>query len=437
MLSGNDSALAKEEARIQLKRAQNEKRKERFLSARTRLIGVDVDALDAQVAEMQRLKSDTKEADRVERECGETERAMQKQCGPLRRVYRSLFPSPSSSYPHPFPPTGIRQLEIERVLEAAAEEERMLKQFTANEVRRNWESAIEMKRNVVPETVPDPLVSGASAAQNFAGNDPNKVERIRMQQEQMRRWVQEQVAEKAHLSQMDKESSKSYSDMLKAIEEIRDVAEKEEQDMRKYLMRSVKEQNDVLAASRHKRWNDEKLAWTSLPLELKAAATSIDLKEDQELAIDETGESPTPCTHARLKYPPVTQPLTLFFPTRPHCQEGRLPGIQPCAAAPLPAGERSASRAEACCGGGGATLRGQVALAAVFDAASHGARQHRRDAPPRGGEEAEPFHCQAANVTAAAEARYRQQAALWRHRARLFRPLWDLLSIDGHSLHKQ
>ena len=175
------------------------------------------------------------------------------------------------------------------MLEAAAEEERMLKQYTVNEVRRNWESAIEMKRNVVPETVPDPLVSGASAAQNFAGNDPNKGERIRMQQEQMRRWVQEQVAEKAHLSQMDKESSKSYSDMLKAIEEIRDVAEKEEQDMRKYLMRSVKEQNDVLAASRHKRWNDEKLAWTSLPLELKAAATSIDLKEDQDLAIDDTG----------------------------------------------------------------------------------------------------------------------------------------------------
>lgn len=68
MLSGNDSALSKEEARIQLKRAQNEKRKERFLSARTRLIGVDVDALDAQVAEMQRMKSDNKEADRVERE---------------------------------------------------------------------------------------------------------------------------------------------------------------------------------------------------------------------------------------------------------------------------------------------------------------------------------------------------------------------------------
>ena len=68
MLAGTtDAALAKEEARIRLKREQNEKRKERFFDSRKRLIGVDVDALDAQVAEMQKSKADGKEADRIER----------------------------------------------------------------------------------------------------------------------------------------------------------------------------------------------------------------------------------------------------------------------------------------------------------------------------------------------------------------------------------
>ena len=276
MLAGADSALSREEARIALKRAQNEKRKERFFNARTRLIGVDVDALDAQVAEMQKMKADNKDGDRIERKSSSL---------PGHSYQESSNPPATPQQQK----KGIRQMEIERVLEAAAEEERMLKQYTANEVKRNWEAAIERKKNVVPETELDPAKSGASAAQNFAGNDPNKLQRVRLQQEQMRRWVQEQVAEKAYLQQIDKDSSKSYSDMLKAIEEIRDVAEKEEQDMRKYLMRSVKEQNDVSAASRSKRWNDEQLAWSSLPLEQKAAATSIDLKENQQLAIDETG----------------------------------------------------------------------------------------------------------------------------------------------------
>ena len=179
MLVGTDAALAKEEARIALKRQQNELRRQRFLDARTRVIGVDVDALDAQVAEMTQRKADGKEAERVER---------------------------------------LRQLEIERVLEAAAQEERMMREYNQAEIKKAWEQSIAYKKSVVPESDPDPRFSGTSAAQNFAGNDPNKQARIHAQQAQMRQWIQEQVAEKAFLSQLDKDGSKSYSDMLKAIE---------------------------------------------------------------------------------------------------------------------------------------------------------------------------------------------------------------------------
>jgi len=250
MLAGTDAALAKEEARIALKRQQNEMRRQRFLDSRTRVMGLDVDALDAQVAEINKQKADGKEAERIER---------------------------------------LRQLEIERVLEAAAEEERLMREFNQQAIKKSWEQAIEFKNNIVPESDLDPKYSGPSAAQNFAGNDPNKVVRVKAQQAQMRTWVQEQVAEKAYFKQLEKESNKSYADMLKAIEDIRDVAEKEESDMRKYLQRSVKEQNDFLSESRKKRWADEKSDWTNLPLQVKAAATSIDLKDNQDLAIDEHG----------------------------------------------------------------------------------------------------------------------------------------------------
>ena len=44
-------ALGKDQARIDAMRARNEARRERFLNARQRAIGVDVDSLDAQCAE--------------------------------------------------------------------------------------------------------------------------------------------------------------------------------------------------------------------------------------------------------------------------------------------------------------------------------------------------------------------------------------------------
>jgi len=250
LTGGQDAVLDKEEARIRLRRKNNEDRRERLLNARKRVIGVDVDALDAQVAEMHRGRNDDKEALRVER---------------------------------------IRQMEIERVLESAAEEERMMRAYQKEEIKKSWMQAIEAKRNIAPEPILDPRLAGPSAAQNFAGADPNRAERIKAQKDQMRRWVQEQVAEKAHIKAKESQELAAYSDMLKAIEEIRDVADREEVELSRFSKRSVKEQNDVLAAARRQRWAEEKASWTSLPAETKAAATSIDLRENESLAIDANG----------------------------------------------------------------------------------------------------------------------------------------------------
>jgi hypothetical protein len=62
-----DQAFRKEEARIRHKREVNRIRVERIHNSRNRLIGVDVDALDAQVAEMQRNRRNDKIEDRLDR----------------------------------------------------------------------------------------------------------------------------------------------------------------------------------------------------------------------------------------------------------------------------------------------------------------------------------------------------------------------------------
>ena len=58
--------MAKEQAKINHRRNADEERRMRYLNAPKRLIGIDAQALDAQVAEMRQNRDDHKEADRME-----------------------------------------------------------------------------------------------------------------------------------------------------------------------------------------------------------------------------------------------------------------------------------------------------------------------------------------------------------------------------------
>lgn len=69
MFGGNklqDELLAKEEAKIKRTREANEQRRLRILNAKVRIIGLDVDALDAQVAEKRQNASNKTDNDRIE-----------------------------------------------------------------------------------------------------------------------------------------------------------------------------------------------------------------------------------------------------------------------------------------------------------------------------------------------------------------------------------
>jgi hypothetical protein len=68
MTFSQDELLAKEEAKIQRTREAHEQRRLRILNAKVRIIGLDVDALDAQVAEKRQNASNKNENDRLESE---------------------------------------------------------------------------------------------------------------------------------------------------------------------------------------------------------------------------------------------------------------------------------------------------------------------------------------------------------------------------------
>lgn len=137
-------------------------------------------------------------------------------------------------------------MEIERILEQAMEEEKQMKEFQMNTMKKDWENAVQARRSKAAEpSVPDfdPANCGPAAALKFSGEDGNRYDRLRLQKEQMRRWIQEQVAEKAQLAHLRKEEDMSYGDMIKAIDEIRENTEREERELRNYIQGSVKDYN--------------------------------------------------------------------------------------------------------------------------------------------------------------------------------------------------
>jgi hypothetical protein len=199
--------LAKEQAKINRKREIFEQRRQRILNAKVRIIGLDINGLNEQVEEKKRMKDTEKEQDRFAR---------------------------------------MQALEVEKLLAASFEEERQMREFQMNQIKKCWEDAKEYKKQQAALPPPidfDSENAGPAAALRFVGEDPQRKERHYSQKRQMHNWVQEQLAEKAHLKHLMKQEEMSYAEMLKAIDEIREANEREEREMRQYLMETVKQQN--------------------------------------------------------------------------------------------------------------------------------------------------------------------------------------------------
>jgi len=178
-------------------------------------------------------------------------------------------------------------MEIERYLAAADEEEKQMKAYQMEQIKRSWEETRESRKQ--QDTKREAMIDfdnencGTASALKFNGEDVSRIERIRLQKDQMRRWIQEQVAEKAQLKHLQKQDDMTYAEMIKAIDEIRAQTEREEKELRKYIQSSVREQNQELAVHQkernHNRNNFHDVSKTSLDL----------FNEDRTTAYNEQG----------------------------------------------------------------------------------------------------------------------------------------------------
>ncbi|RYG99969.1 hypothetical protein EON65_49795, partial [archaeon] len=157
---------------------------------------------------------------------------------------------------------GLQAIEIERILSQSMEEEKQMRQFQMQQMKQSWEDAKQHQRDLAALPGPkdfDVQNCGPAAALKFSGEDESRYDRSRRQKDQMRKWIQEQVAEKATLRHLQKEEDMSFAEMLRAIDEIREATEREEVELRRYLQEQVKENNRALAreqVDRRRQWNN-------------------------------------------------------------------------------------------------------------------------------------------------------------------------------------
>lgn len=146
--------------------------------------------------------------------------------------------------------TGQQALEVERLLQTADEEEKQMRKFQMMQMKDSWETemrdrkATKTRRDAEPDFNRDN--AGPASLQIMGGEDPDRFERQKLQKEQMRRWIQEQLGEKAYMKQILREEDMSYAEMIRAIDEIREATEKEERELRHYIQEQMKNENKTV-----------------------------------------------------------------------------------------------------------------------------------------------------------------------------------------------
>ena len=221
----NTSLASREERRLEARRQRDEERRQRFLNAKTRTLGVDVAALDRQVAEKRARK--------------EAERAAE------------------MSY-------AEEQRQIRRVLEMNLLEERKQQQQDRMEVAqvvqvqrdptltREWDlNNPNALKNEQPPRVGDfDPRCGPSSLQQFSGEDLNKGDRIKMQQMQLKDWTQQAISVKVGKKRAEAELEQEYAAQIAAVVNLTEQIEQKDNEQKDMENKEYAIRNQQLAELR-------------------------------------------------------------------------------------------------------------------------------------------------------------------------------------------
>lgn len=204
----------KEAARIAARRMRMADRTERFLDARSRTVGVPIDALDRQVAEKRRVEEAKREEERAALEATRQSVALAR--------------------------TLEEETRAAKVRAAAAAASTLDSQIASKTIRdtadlEGWRRPVDAHMCIRADRDargldPDPRL-GPSSAQIMDGEDPLREERLRMQRQQMAAWTVAASAEKAARRAAEQAAERARAEELAsavALAEELDAAAAEE-----------------------------------------------------------------------------------------------------------------------------------------------------------------------------------------------------------------
>jgi hypothetical protein len=210
----------KDAARLKMKADANFSRNLRYKDSRLRTIGIDVQGLNEQVLEKRRLKEEELEAARLE-------------SSSIIYKLMSLILN-----------LELRNEEIESILDAIAEEEKQLRAQAAADMKRQWDDQANFKKTMKAETRAkeiDDFRNGPSM--QFAGEDKLHSDRKRAQQEQVRKWTDEDRQIREDRAAKQREEDLARHALSESLAEFRAAQEAEEANMKKELTMRILAEN--------------------------------------------------------------------------------------------------------------------------------------------------------------------------------------------------
>lgn len=224
----------REAATLQRKRAQEEERKKRIFNPRQRLIGIDVDALTKQIEEKKVREAEEREIERK------------------------------------FEAEQRRNDVVCIALEAKEKEERKKIHVGINEFRMTYQKAEDRREfdlndpNYLKKQLParyrdDDPRCGISSAQKFEGEDLLSEERVNIQREQIKSWLNQQLEEKESAEKERKAAEDAYQAAIIARDNRAVQLEHLEKECKKRLELACLRYNKALADEKEMSKRQKKL----------------------------------------------------------------------------------------------------------------------------------------------------------------------------------
>lgn len=175
-------------------------------------------------------------------------------------------------------------MELERVLEEAALEDKRNRQQQNDTLKSSWSAAMVAKKAIPRESDTDYSRCGIAAAQIFDGEDNGRSDRVRSQRELMRKWINDQLNEREETKQSEVEDERRWAEYVAMTTELRDEAERREVELMKAHKAAVLATNKELAQQHYDKYKAKDRSAAPEPTSIAAFNS-----EDVTQAIDEYG----------------------------------------------------------------------------------------------------------------------------------------------------